>query len=416
MVNLKRKNPKPLQVALIILFISISLAPFIGFAQSSDELFQKAREFAFKKNDYVSAREFCKEALVKSPNYSDISVFLGRLYTWDKMYDSARTVLYGVIKRDTSNYDAYNAVIDMEYWSDSYEQALKVSTLAIKHYPKSEEFILKKARILGAMKNYSEAFNTLEALFTINNTYPDAILYAERLKEEVRINSVTLTYDYDSFDKTFDPWHAVSIAYSRKTPVGSVIGRISYANRFLENGVQFEVDMYPRFAEGLYAYLNAGYSKDNIFPDYRLGASLYYSLPLSFEIDAGIRYLNFGTSDVKIYTGALGKYYSNFWFSFRSYITPSIIRASYSYSLLVRYYIEGVDDYITFSGGWGISPDESAYNYGKLLVSRRFSVEYQTKLSRIVIGYISAGISGDEFVPNNIRSDYSAGIGIKTLF
>jgi YaiO family outer membrane protein len=398
------------------LFISISLAPFIGFAQSSDELFQKAREYAFKKNDYLSAKEFCKEALVKSPNYSDISVFLGRLYTWDKMYDSARTVLYGVINRDPSNYDAYNAAIDMEYWSESYEQALKISETAIKQYPKSEEFLLKKARVLGATKNYSDAFSTLEVLFAINNTYPDAILYAERLKEEVRINAVTLTYDYDSFDKTFDPWHAVSLAYSRQTPIGSVIGRINYANRFLENGVQFEVDMYPRFAEGLYAYLNAGYSKDNIFPQYRFGASLYYSLPLSFEIDAGIRYLNFGSSDVKIYTGALGKYYSNFWFSLRSYITPSISRASYSYSLLVRYYLSGVDDYITVSGGWGISPDDRANYSSDLLVSRKFSAEYQTKLSSIIIGYISAGISGEEFVTNNIRSRYSAGLGIKILF
>jgi YaiO family outer membrane protein len=388
----------------------------IGFAQSSDELFQKAREYAFKKNDYESAREFCKQALAKSPNYSDIAVFLGRLYTWDKMYDSARTILYGVIKRDPSVYDAYNAAIDVEYWSDNYVSALRISESAIKQYPKSEEFLLKKARVYGAMKNYSDALNTLETLFALNNTYPDAIIYAERLEEELRINAVTLTYDFDSFDKTFDPWHAVSLAYSRQTDLGSVIGRINYANRFLENGVQFEVDMYPRFADGLYAYINAGYSKDNIFPNYRLGASLYYSLPLSFEIDAGIRYLNFVSSDVKIYTGALGKYYSSFWFSLRSYITPSLSRASYSYSLLVRDYLSGADDYITLSGGWGISPDERANNSGNLLVSKKINAEYQTKLSRILIGYISVGISSDEFVADNIRTRYSAGLGIKILF
>jgi YaiO family outer membrane protein len=413
---LKNQNLATNHSIFLLLTILISLAPYLGFAQSSDELFQKAREYAFKKNDYVSAREFCKEALIKSPDYSDISIFLGRLYTWDKMYDSARTVLYGVINRDVSYYDAYNAAIDMEYWSDNYEQALRVSESAIKQYPKSGEFLLKKARVLGAMQNYSMAFNTLETLFSINNTYPDAILYAERLKEEVRINSITLTYDYDSFDKSFDPWHAVSLAYSRKTPVGSVIGRINYANRFLENGVQYEVDMYPRFADGLYAYLNAGYSKDNIFPDYRLGASLYYSLPLSFEIDAGFRYLNFGSSDVVIYTGALGKYYSNFWFSLRSYITPSNSLASYSLTLLVRYYLSGADDYITLSGGWGISPDEIANTSGNMLVSRKISAEYQTKLSRVIIGFVSAGISGDEFFANDIRSRYSAGFGIKFLF
>jgi YaiO family outer membrane protein len=414
---LKIKTPKNPKLALIILFLSTSLTPFIGLAQSSDELFQKAREYAFKKDDHVSARELCKEALVKSPNYSDISIFLGRLYTWDKMYDSARAVLYGVIKRDTLNYDAYNATIDLEYWSDNYNQALKVTGEAIMHYPKSEEFLLKRSKVFAAAKDYTDAFNTLEVLFKINNTYPEAIALAERLQEEVRINAITLTYDFDSFNKTFVPWHAVSLAYSRQTPIGSIIGRINVANRFQENGIQYEVDMYPRFAEGLYAYLNAGYSKDNIFPDYRLGASLYYSLPLSFEIDAGIRYLNFGTSDdVKIWTGALGKYYSNFWFSLRTYITPSISRASHSYTLTARYYLSGADDYIELNGGWGISPDDRANNTNNLLVSRKFGAEYQTKLSRAIIGYISAEISGEEFVTDNIRSRYSAGIGIKTLF
>lgn len=413
---MKRKDTKVSEAVLIILFISIILVPITGFGQTSDELFQIARELAFKKNDYVSAREVCKQALEKSPNYSDIAIFLGRLYTWDKMYDNARTVLYGVIKRDSINYDAYNAAIDMEYWSDSYERALNVSGAAITQYPKSEEFLLKRAKVLGAMKDYDNAFSTLDRLFAINNTYPDAIAYAERLKEEVRINSVTWTYDYDYFDQTFDPWHAMSLAYGRKTPIGSVIGRVNIANRFLENGAQFEVDIYPRFAEGLYAYLNAGYSNDDIFPNYRLGASLYYSLPLSFEIDGGIRYLNFVSSNVKIYTFALGKYYSNYWFLFRSYITPSITtKASFSYSLLIRYYLSGADDYITVSGGWGISPDDRA-NTQNLFVSRKFNAEYQSKLSHILIGFISLGYSGEEFRANNIRSRYSAGIGIKTLF
>jgi tetratricopeptide (TPR) repeat protein len=232
---LKIKPPKFPKLVIIILFFSTSLAPFIGFAQSSDELFQKAREYAFKKDDYVSAREFCKEALVKSPNYSDISVFLGRLYTWDKMYDSARTVLYGVIIRDTSNYDAYNATIDLEYWSDNNAGALKVSGTALNHFPRSEDFLVKRAKVYAALKDYTQAFSTLEFLFTFNNKYAEAIELAESLKDEVRINAITITYDFDSFDKTFVPWHAVSLAYSRKTPIGSVIGRINIANRFQEN-------------------------------------------------------------------------------------------------------------------------------------------------------------------------------------
>jgi YaiO family outer membrane protein len=402
--------------------ICIYLFLFFGFnliAQnklSSDELFSKAKEAAFNKSNRELARQICKSILIQSPNYADVSIFLGRLYTWDSLYDSARVVFYEVIKREPSNSDAISATIDLEYWSGDSKAALEFCNLGVAKFPYSTDFLLKKAKVLDDLKDYDEAFSTLDKLFKINNSNSEAIIFAERLKEKVRKNSISLTYEYNKFDKTFDPWQLSSLSYSRLTPIGTTIFRMNLSRRFGENGTQFEVDMYPRFGNGIYSYLNFGYSKNDIFPKQRYGASLYLSLPWSLEIDGGFRVLKY-SSDVWIYTAALGKYISNYWFSFRTFITPQIAKASHSYSLTIRYYPSDVDNYLSLTLGTGISPDGSSVDLlGNWLKSDKVGMEYQVKLSRILLFNLSGDYSREEILPGEFRQKFSGGIGFKFLF
>ncbi|KKX49940.1 tetratricopeptide repeat protein [Sphingobacterium sp. IITKGP-BTPF85] len=69
--------------------------PFASFGQettlTADELFVKARTEAFDQN-YAEAIKISKQALKQAPEYTDISIFLGRLYTWSDKIDSARTI------------------------------------------------------------------------------------------------------------------------------------------------------------------------------------------------------------------------------------------------------------------------------------------------------------------------------------
>ncbi|MCL6098000.1 MAG: YaiO family outer membrane beta-barrel protein [Bacteroidetes bacterium] len=398
----------------LIFLFSISL-----FAQnqlSSDELFVKARDAAFNQKNRKLARELCKTILIKSPNYSDVSVFLGRLYTWDSMYDSARTVLTNVLRRDSTNEDAINAAIDLEYWSGNSPKALEYCNRGLGYNPTSSDFLLKKARVLDDLERYDEAFAVLEKLLSLNSSNSDALSFAERLKEKVRKNAIGVTYEYDKFDKTFDPWQLGSISYSRRTPIGTAIVRMNLARRFGTNGAQYEVDMYPRFGNGIYSYLNFGYSQDGLFPKNRYGASLYISLPLSFEIDGGFRLLRY-SSDTWIYTFALGKYYGNYWFSLRTFITPSVEKASHSYSLIVRYYFSSADDYLALSVGTGITPDETSIDLqGNWLKSNKFGLEYQSKVSRVLILNVSGDYNSEEYLTDSFRTKLSFGMGIKFLF
>lgn len=400
----------------IFSFLLLNLTVLAQKEPTSEDLFLQARTSAFDKKDYANARALCKEALKKSPNYTDIEVFLGRLYTWDQMRDSARLVLTNALAKNPTNLEAHNALIDLEYWSGDSNKALAYANSALTLNPVSEDILLKKTKILVDLQNYEDAYQTIDSLLHINRSNTEAFVYAERIKDLTRINTVGTNYDYDHFSKVFDPWHAVAVSYSRKTAIGSVIGRINYANRFLKNGMQLEVDAYPRFMNGFYSYVNFGYSNASIFPKLRFGLSLYYSLPLSFEIDAGIRYLKFPSSKTDIYTFALGKYYSTFWFSFRTFIIPSGNSASYSYTLITRYYLTDADNYLALSLGTGISPDERSLNNPNLLISKKVGVDYNFRISKRQTLSLATSYIYEEYFTGSFRNKISFGLGTQLSF
>lgn len=211
------------------------------------------------------------------------------------------------------------------------------------------------------MKDYTQAYHVADTILKINPKNEQA----RSLMSSISYNSSKyeggISYDYVYFDKRFTtPWQLLSLSCSRSTKLGSVIANLNYANRFETNGLQAEIDAYPHISRRFYGYLNFGISGTNsVFPHYRVGASLYANLPWSLEADAGFRYLRF-SSDVWIYTASIGKYYKNFWFNFRTYLIPDLGNLSQSYTLTVRYYTGGEDDYISFAAGTGVSPDNRA--------------------------------------------------------
>jgi YaiO family outer membrane protein len=60
-----------------------------------------------------------------------------------------------------------------------------------------------------------------------------------------------------------------------------------------------------------------------LFPDLRYGAELYKSLPHSLELSAGFRTLKYSTT-TNIYTGSIGWYTGNSYWSLRPYFTPEM--------------------------------------------------------------------------------------------
>lgn len=406
-------------------FLSIPFLMHHANAQeslSSDQLFQQARTAAFKHKNYPLSIALCKEALTKSPDYSDIRVFLGRLYTWSHYPDSAREQFNNVLKHHPDNLDAASAFTDLEYWNDNDTTALRVCNAGLRYHPASPELLLKKARILNNLRRYRKAYAVADTLLHIDPKNSTARSLAESIKNNSSRNKLGITYDYVYFDKNYPSsaaWQLVSIAYSRQTKLGSVIGMINYANRFHTNGVQAEINAYPHISNTFYCYLDGGYSNNlPVFPTWRGGFSLYANLPKSFEGDIGFRYLYF-SSATWIYTASVGKYYKDWWFNLRTYLVPENPGLSNSYTLTARYYFGGADDYLAGSVGTGISPDDKAISVllsQKKLIAQKLSFEYRRTFRKLNIVYVSGTYIHEEIKDGTYGNQLDLGIGYQRRF
>jgi len=414
----------------LVCLIFLSLAQAQAQKASHDTInvdvaFDTARKMAFSGRR-AEAEALAKRILRKSPNYSDVRTFLGRIYTWNHQYDSAHAEFSQVLDAKPADEDTRCALVDMEYWSGNSRQAVKEANIGLTYHPNSRDLLYKKAKAVADTGNYKAAYAIIDTLLAHYDKDAQAIDYQLSLKRKLAINDIGLVYYLDVFNTEYaNPQSLVSLSYSQHTSIGTVVGRITYANRFGNaNGSQYEMDAYPNISKRFYAYLNVGYSSyTSLFPNYKFGASLYSSLPKSFEADIGFRYLYFSSPATLIYTAAIGKYYKNFWFSLRTYLVPGTYGSiSESYLLTTRYYLGSADDYFSLVIGTGVSPDDRSMEdllSNPSLKSNEAKLGFQKIFASQWIISAGAGIVRSDFTRGSsdlTGNDYSFFLGLDFLF
>ena len=223
-------------------------------------------------------------------------------------------------------------------------------------------------------------------------------------------------YFSDSVERTL-PWHLRSAELSAKTGRGTLVARVNQAERFGRSGLQVEADAYPRLTRRLYAYLNAGVSGAEIFPERRLGGELYASLPRAVEASLGARRLEFTQTDVTIYTGSLGKYAGNYYVSARPYVTPRDDGTSVSGTLLVRRYFSSAQSYATLVAGAGRAPTDSPLEFelGRTQ-SYRLGLYGKTPLRERLGVRWAFGWEHEEITVTRDRFRFNVGVGAEARF
>jgi len=411
-----RKNRLYFQIVSVLFILLGTGTSGILQAQTFDE----ARNFAFN-GEREKARSICRQILSEGFN-SDVALLMGRTYAWDGMYDSARVVLQEVLIQRPGNMEAYDALSDVEFWADDNAKAIEYCNAALKQEPESSKFALKKARILYSDEQYEEAVEELETYLHKNPGEPDFLLKLKEYRLDLMKNRIRLVYTFDNFNSEFnrDPWHFLALSYGRKTKLGSVIARLNYANRFDSNGLQFEIDAYPKIGENNYAYVNYGYSSDALFPGNRFGFELYHNFPNAWEGSIGMRYLDFSSSGVDIYTATLGKYVGNYWVSLRSYVTPDSDGTSVSGALSVRRYFADSENYLGLKLSYGVSPDDNRKpidtEQNLTLKTRAVRAEYNRLIKKLWIVSAGFNIGSEQLEPGNYSGYYSFDIGFSRLF
>jgi YaiO family outer membrane protein len=379
--------------------------------------------FSGKRSD---GRSILYRILKDNPEDYDARILLARSYAWDNDYKSARLELETVLLKHPNMKDALIAMVDLEMWDNQYERALFTVNIALTHYYDSPEFLFKKARILNNLDRSDEALVVLDVLLNSQPHHEEGISLLKSIRSRRMKYTVGFCHGVTFFSRTFSTASYSAVQVGKANTWGSSILRFNYASRFAKSGLQSELDLYPKLMSGVYAYFNYGYSKSNLFSRHRVGAELYSKLPRRLEASAGFRYFCFRSEhNVLIYTGSLGWYFKNYWFSYRPYITTNEGHTSFSSALILRRYFSDSDNYIGLDIGLGFSPEEQRMKNTSLngkdlyiVKSKNFGITYQKKFQNEFIMNLSCSILHQElsFDLGNYVWVTSSQIAIKKKF
>ncbi|MDB2606574.1 YaiO family outer membrane beta-barrel protein, partial [Zobellia sp.] len=356
--------------------------------------FDDARDLAYE-GDFRSANTMLTKLVKPTTKNNKARSLLASTYSWNGEYDKARDEFNLVLSSEKEDRSTWIAAIKNELYSANYATAIGLANKALGYMKNDEEIERLKAVAEKGIDTieYSEAgwFNIESPVAVVEEEKEepktvDAFAANTSNNEDVLNNRVSIRNAATVYDTRYDPMFYSSISYKRQTLAGSLIPRINYSNRLNVNGVQYEVDFYPKFSKRFYAYLNYGYSNSSIYANHSLGGDLYANLPGAFEFSAGGRYLSYETQNVTVITNSLGHYRGNYYFSLRSYITPRPNRLTrFSGNFLVRKYLKDAENYWGLNVGMGYSPELRQLTSGDELLaetllyveSQRLGLEYQ---------------------------------------
>ncbi len=328
---------------MVLLVLALVAAGPRGVAgQPAGDVRTQARSAAIagRRTEAVSMLE---THLADYPRDADARLLLGVVLSWDGKYDEARKELrQGLDPAPTYN-DARVALANVAWWTGSYEELRQLAETARTQRPQDTEWFMQEARALDGLGRHREARAVVLALLARQPGHVQARALRTRLDARLRPWSLTVGYGGDRFSDDREPWGEYQASLNRQTPVGSVIGRVSRAQRFGLSDQMVELEFYPSIRPGTYGFASFGMSQDDtLYPNYRVAADIYQSIGHGMEASVGMRRLGF-SSTTDIYVGTLTKYVGNWMLTGKAFAIPDFEgpEDSISYHAVVRRYVKG---------------------------------------------------------------------------
>lgn len=397
---------------LIILTYLILLLNYSLFAQQidTDNLLKEALHEANVEQNYPSALKKSQLGIKLAPDYLDFYLLSGRIYQITQKKDSARYYFNYVIDRNPKYEEAFLYLINLNLEEKKYNEAEITINKALQNHPENKNFRYKKLLVYQLENNEQKEYDYVK---TLELQYPnDAELKQRIFILETKNNSerIGINYSYTAFDrKNYGPWHLGSLQYIRQRNWGSLIGRVSYANRFASgesiiDGVQYEAESYLFTGKKSYSYLNAAYSEKAVFPKLKLGYSYFQNFSNGWEADLGIRYVKTLDADFTTAVVGIGKYIGSYWINLKSYIQSNNNSIYPAFTLTSRYYFDTQFDYLSLIAGYGSSPDERStlgqYENRVALNSYRIGGGYFKLINKNFLTGIQLTVNNQEYAPH----------------
>jgi YaiO family outer membrane protein len=249
----------------------------------------------------------------------DARTMYGIILSWERQFDRARQELQGVIANNPRNLDARLALVRVELWSGRVREAERLANESLGTFPGNSE--------LMALRNQA--------------------------RTNLQRSQVSVGSNYDDYEEA---WKEAFVELKAGTRMGTILGRVSHAQRFGRDDDQLEVEAYPRVGRRGYAFLSAGWAPDAIlYPETRLGAEIYRSFAKGFEASIGARRLDFANAGAtNVYTASLSKYIRDWLVGARIYDSE----ADTAVQVMARRYFGARGEYIGLRFGRGSTRDD----------------------------------------------------------
>lgn len=404
-------------LATLILALLLSAGACAQEVSNPDSLLKVAQQMAYA-GKYDDALTICTKLWRKYPDNADYRIFTARVLAWKNNYAEAREYLEPL--KENGSEDALDVLTDIELWSGNFEVVIEYCNraLALPRVNRSG-FLLKRAKAQEQLKKTNDAISTLNTLLAAEPKNEEAQVMLARLKYKDPLNKITVSYLNSSFSNpSFPSWNFGFVEYKRDLEKCPLLARLNYGNINNTNDYQLETDAYPKFAARTYAYLNAGYGfNSKIFPDLKFGAELYQTFRKGIEASLGGRYMKFKGPDVFIYTGYLGYYYKNWWFSYRTYVVSPQSNFYFTHVASARKYFADGETYISASFIYGAAP----YFYSFIQdIARtnasRLGIEAQLKIGGSFYLKPLLMYEYEEYFPGSFRNRWDAQLTLSKKF
>lgn len=402
----------PILAAIALLFFSTTTkGQEYAYNGDPDASYFVARDLAFAGNR-SEARDTLTHILTRYPYYTDVQCLLAKTYSWDQEFDTARAEFNRITSKEKENKEVWIGAIKNEQYAKNLHIALGLANKALLYLEKDTDILSLKAEILKQIADTQLLQNKLKAT---------------KIAEE-RTQAFTMYTEGEVFDQVLDPMYYGAIEYRKETKWGVLLPRINFNRRFNINGVQAEIDAYPKISKSLSGYLNYGFSNSEIFPKHRVGAEVVKELPKAMELSLGFRYLSFVSDDATILTGSFGLYRGNYYVSLRPFVVPDALKGiGISGSLLVRRYFKDGNNWLGMNLGYGFDTEMNQFIVdGELLAqtllfleAQRLRLEYQFTTANTSNQYkVNVGVNRQElaFSSGNFFLSVTAGLAYQVKF
>lgn len=333
--------------------------------------------------------------------------------------DSAYPIFQQALAIDRKDSLALLNSMNILYARQSYDSALYFANEALRYYPDSENFLQRRALNLEGMKDYEGAARAADSLA---RRYPTADNkdYADLMASKGLRNQFGLYYLNSNYDYASTNYNIATVEYRRFFRKGSWAVRANYAGREQGTGLMGEAELYYTHNKSLYSYALASYGNEIVFPQLRLGYSIFKTFGKEIEGELGARYLK--TDSANAITGVLSvaKPFGDFWVNLRGYFISDDGDFNTSFNLTTRYYMNRRQDYLSVIAGLGTSPDDRSrlIQFPQLsgLLTRSIAAGYQKTIKyRTTLGLFGTWIN-QKIEDNKYQNQYDIYITVQRKF